>query len=509
MGKAGQSSGLMLSFAITRGGGDPVYRQVADEIGVAIRSGRLQPGARLPASRVLAQDLAVSRNTIIAAYDLLQSEGWIHSRTGAGAFVSTQPAAVAPPPPMEAVPLPRPDFSGRGGILTSLGRATGSGRPVPFVADVPAFDVFPLTTWSRLMAQSWRGVDPAMLGYADPAGHMPLREELARHLRANRFLRCEGRDVIMTSGTQQSLDLLARILLDPGDAVWIEDPGYVGARAALIAAGARLVPVPVDGEGLMVDAGARREPRPKLIFITPSRQYPLGVTMSMARRAELLAFAESCGAWVIEDDYDCEFRYSGVPLPAVQSMDRSGRVIYLGTFSKSLLPSFRLGFFVGPPGLTGAFANAKAVVDRHPPLLEQITLDTFMRSGRFAAHIRRMRQIYAERQACLVAALRRDLGHVLTVEPAETGVHLLAMLPEGGDDTGFCARAARRGISLRPLSLYYLDENPKHGIIFGFAALAPRMIEAGVRKIAGLGPAPAAPAPAPGTRGGAGSGPRA
>lgn len=478
-----QSGGLMLSVRIERGRG-AAYRQVADQIGAAIRDGRLLPGARLAASRVLAKELGVARNTIIAAYELLESEGWIHNRTGAGAYVSAQPIAVAAPPLTDTPPQSRPEFSGRGQILTSLTGVTGSGRPVPFVADVPAFDVFPLAAWSRLMAQSWRDVDPAMLGYADPAGHMPLREELARHLRANRFLRCEGRDVIMTSGTQQSLDLLARILLDPGDPVWIEDPGYIGARSALIAAGARLVPVPVDKEGLEVAAGILREPRPKLIFITPSRQYPLGVTMSMARRAELLDFAESCGAWVIEDDYDCEFRYSGVPLPAVQSMDRSGRVIYLGTFSKSLLPSFRLGFFVGAPELTEAFAKAKGVVDKHPPLLEQITLNAFMRSGRFAAHIRRMRQIYAERQDTLIAALHRDLRDVLTVEPAETGMHVLALLPEGQDDVGFCRQAARHGISLRPLSAYYLGPPPQHGIIFGFAALTPKLIEAGVRKMA-------------------------
>ncbi|AGT09869.1 MocR-like pyridoxine biosynthesis transcription factor PdxR [Paracoccus aminophilus] len=480
-----QSGGLLLSIRPDDGSGEPVYRQLAQQIRAAIRETRLARGTRLPASRILARELGLSRNTIVAAYELLESEGWIHSRIGAGAFVSNQPEDLAPPPPAAlAEPLPRPEFSDRGRMLTSLSHATGSGRPVPFVADVPAFDVFPLATWSRLMAQSWREVDPSMLGYADPAGYMPLRDELARHLRAHRFLRCEGRDVIMTSGTQQSLDLLARILLDPGDAVWIEDPGYVGARSALIAAGARLVPVPVDTEGLMVDEGARREPRPKLIFITPSRQYPLGITMSMARRAELLAFAESCGAWVIEDDYDCEFRYSGAALPAVQSMDRSGRVIYLGTFSKSLLPSFRLGFFTGPADLATAFANAKAVVDKHPPLLEQVTLNAFMRSGRFAAHIRRMRQVYAGRQSCLLESLRRDLGDVLTVEPAETGVHLLAMLRPGLDDVAFCERARASGIALRPLSLYYLSGAARQGVIFGFAALSPKVIEAGVRKLA-------------------------
>lgn len=478
--------GVLVSFRLDATARVPAYRQLADRIRDAIAGRRLDRGTRLPATRVLAAELGLSRNTVTAAYDLLAAEGWIHNRIGAGAFVASLPEQTPVPlPPLPETPFAPPAFSRRGEALTRVSHAAGSNRPVPFVADVPAFDVFPLAAWSRQMALSWRDVDPAMLGYADPAGYLPLRRELARHLRANRFLRCEAAQVIMTSGTQQSLDLLARILLDPGDTVWIEDPGYVGARVALIASGARLVPVPVDDEGLSVSAGAALAPAPKLIFITPSRQYPLGVTMSMARRAELLAYAESCGAWVVEDDYDCEFRYGGTPLPAVQSMDASGRVIYLGTFSKALLPSFRLGFFVAPPGLATAFGNAKAIIDKHPPLLEQITLEAFMQSGRFAAHIRRMRLIYAERQTCLIEALRRDLGAVLTVEPAETGVHLLAILQDGRDDVKFCAQAQAAGISLRPLSIYYLGPARKQGVIFGFAAIPPRQIQAGVRRLAG------------------------
>lgn len=481
--------GVLVSFCLDGGARTPAYRQLAERIRDAIADQRLDRGTRLPATRTLASELGLSRNTVTSAYDLLAAEGWIHNRIGAGAFVASppEPARFAEPPSSPKTPdVPPPVFSQRGRALTSISHAAGSNRPVPFVADVPAFDVFPLASWSRQMALSWREVDPAMLGYADPAGYLPLRRELARHLRANRFLRCTAQDVIMTSGTQQSLDLLARILLDPGDTVWIEDPGYVGARAALIAAGARLVPVPVDDQGLVVAVGRALAPAPKLIFITPSRQYPLGVTMTMARRAELLAFAESCGAWVIEDDYDCEFRYGGTPLPAVQSMDGSGRVIYLGTFSKALLPSFRLGYFVGPPELATAFANAKAIIDKHPPLLEQITLESFMQSGRFAAHIRRMRQIYGERQTCLIEALGRELGSVLTVEPAETGVHLLAVLQDGRDDVAFCAKARTAGIMLRPLSIYYIGPVKRQGVIFGFAAIPPRQIQAGVRRLAGV-----------------------
>lgn len=482
------ASGALISFQLDSAAKTPAYRQLYEALRRAIVSGRLAPGSRLPASRVFAQELSLSRNTVVAAYDLLASEGYLHSRVGAGAHVATVlPEELSAPQPPDALPAAdqgAPSFSARGQLLSSIFYASGSSRPVPFVADVPAFDVFPLAAWARQMAQSWQQVQPTMLGYADPAGYMPLREEIASHLRATRSLRCEGAEIIMTSGSQQSLDLLARMLLDPGDTVWIEDPGYFGARSALIAAGARLVAVPVDAEGIMVLEGAARAPAPKLIFITPSRQYPLGVTLGMARRAELLAYAESCGAWVIEDDYDCEFRYRGVPLPAVQSMDRSGRVIYLGTFSKSLLPSFRLGFFVAPPALAEAFAKAKGTIDRHPPLLEQVTLDAFMRSGQFAAHIRRMRRIYAERQEVLLTEARAQLAGFLRVEPADSGVHLVGLLPEGVDDLAFCAKAGAAGISLRPLSGYYLAEPPRQGVILGFAAIPPRMIKAGIARLA-------------------------
>jgi GntR family transcriptional regulator/MocR family aminotransferase len=309
---------------------------------------------------------------------------------------------------------------------------------------------------------------------------------IAEHLRAARFLHSTAREIIMTSGSQQSLDLLARVLLDQGDAVWIEDPGYVGARSAFIAAGARLVPVPVDADGLNVAQGAVLEPRPRLIFISPSRQYPLGMTMSMARRLELLEFAASCGAWVVEDDYDSEFRYRGAPLPAVQSIDRSGRVIYLGTFSKSLLPSFRLGFLAVPPALGGAFANAKGVIDRHPPLLEQMTLLAFMQSGQFAAHIRRMRQLYEERQRILISEIDKRLDGFLRVEAADSGVHLVGHLPAGVDDRAFCQAAEEAGIALRPLSMYYLTPPRRNGVILGFAAIPPKRIAWGMEKLAAV-----------------------
>jgi GntR family transcriptional regulator/MocR family aminotransferase len=484
------SFGSLIAFTLDATQAEPIYQQLYKQLRSAIITGRLAANTRLPASRVLASELKLSRNTVLAAFDLLNSEGYILTRTGDGAYVaSTLPEDRFLPrePVMRAAlgtPASHPALSARGRLLTDLSVTAGPQAPIPFVADIPAFDSFPLDSWARLMVQSWRQVQPAMLGYADPAGFEPLREMISHHLKAARFLQCSANEVIMTSGSQQSLDLLARVLLDQGDCVWIENPGYVGARSAFIAAGARLVAVPVDAQGLMVREGEALEPNPRLIFISPSRQYPLGMTMSMSRRLELLAFAEKSGAWVIEDDYDSEFRYRGTPLPAVQSIDRSSRVIYLGTFSKSLLPSFRLGFLVVPSSLGAAFSNAKSIIDRHPPLLEQMTLLAFMKSGQFAAHIRRMRQLYEERQNILIAEIDSKLNGFLRVEPAESGVHLVGHLPEGVDDLAFCQAAAAQGVSLRPLSLYYLAPPARQGIILGFAAIPPKRIAWGVEKLA-------------------------
>nr|WP_246344111.1 PLP-dependent aminotransferase family protein [Acidocella aromatica] len=484
------SFGSLIALTLDAAQPEPLYQQLYEQLRGAIVGSRLPGGTRLPASRVLAQELKLSRNTVTSAYELLSNEGYILTRVGDGAYVANilpedrllpRKSSKADGPPPAAS---HPSLSARGRLLTELSVTAGPAQPVPFVADLPAFDAFPLHAWARLMVQSWRQVQPDMLGYADPAGYEPLRELISQHLKATRFLDCVGQDVIMTSGSQQSLDLLARVLLDHGDSVWVEEPGYVGTRSALIAAGARLVPVPVDGQGLLVSAGEMLEPRPRLIFITPSRQYPLGMTMSMERRKELLAFAEKSGAWIVEDDYDSEFRYHGTPLPAVQSLDRTGRVIYLGTFSKSLLPSFRLGFLVVPGYLARAFGNAKSVIDRHPSLLEQMTLLGFMQSGQFAAHIRRMRQLYEERQQVLIQEIERKLGGFLQITQAESGMHLVAELPDGVDDVSFCQAAKSWGVSVQPLSAYYTAEPRRNGVILGFAAIPPKSIVRGVERLA-------------------------
>jgi GntR family transcriptional regulator/MocR family aminotransferase len=323
-----------------------------------------------------------------------------------------------------------------------------------------------------------------LLDYGDPLGFMPLREAIATYLREARAVRCEAGQVMVVSGSQHGLDLATRLLLDPGDRVWLEDPGYLGARGALMAAGARLVPVPVDGEGLEVARGIRVAPDARLAYVTPSHQYPLGVTMSLARRLALLEWARARRAWIVEDDYDSEYRYTGRPLASLQGLDRHGRVIYVGTFSKVLFPALRLGYVVVPPALVDAFAAARGLVDRHPPSVTQAVLAEFIAEGSFARHVRRMRMRYAEQQAALVEAARHKLDGVLEVSPAEAGMHLVGWLPSGADDRAASGTAQQVGVEAPALSTFRLRRSGRCGLLLGYAAWAPSELRAAVDTLA-------------------------
>jgi GntR family transcriptional regulator/MocR family aminotransferase len=297
-------------------------------------------------------------------------------------------------------------------------------------------------------------------------------------------VRCTADQVIVVSGSQQALDLAARVLLDPGDAVWVEDPGYRGARGALAAAGATLVPVPVDDEGLDVAAGIAQCPAARLACVTPSHQYPLGVTMSAARRLALLEWAAQADAWIVEDDYDSEYRYAGPPLTALQGLDTQGRVIYMGTFSKVLFPALRLGYVVVPPDLVDPFISARALSDRHPPTLEQAVLADFMADGHFARHIRRMRLLYAERQEVLVRTAARRLEGLLDVPPSPAGMHLLGWTPPGVPDHWAATQAATKGVETPPLSAYRLTPGGRAGLLLGYTALDAPTMRRGVDRLA-------------------------
>jgi len=467
----------------------PLYRQLYFGVRDAILSGRLSPGQRLPATRVLARDLDVSRNTVVTAFDQLFAEGYIEGRTGAGTFVS----ATLPEELLHARAVGLPQISAgrrrgpskRGAYLASVGGRAPS-RPRAFSPGLPELAAFPFDDWGRLLARRWRRPPREFLVGNDPAGYRPLREAISAHLGVARAVRCDADQIIVVSGSQQALDLTARVLIDPGDEVWMEEPGYPGMRGALLSSGAALVAVPVDGEGLSVASGRRRGPAARLACVSPSHQYPLGITMSLSRRLELLEWARTADAFILEDDYDSEYRYAGRPLSALQGLDEDGRVIYVGSLSKVMFPSLRMGFMVVPRDLIDAFRAVRMLVDTHPSSVAQAALADFIGEGHLGAHIRRMRALYAERQAVLVQAIDTALAAWLRVTPEDAGMHLLADLPAEADDVALSARARAASIEVPPLSAYYQEPSERRGFLFGYAGVAPREIETGVRQLAAV-----------------------
>ncbi|MEN3335584.1 MAG: GntR family transcriptional regulator / MocR family aminotransferase [Blastocatellia bacterium] len=470
---------------------EPLYRQLYEALRGAILAGQLKPGTRLQSTRELATELGVSRNTVMNAFEQLLAEGYLEGQVGSGTYVSR-----ALPDEMLFIgaALPRAaQVSRKGRALSERGAAlahtllTASRNvsPVrPFRPGTPALDAFPADLWSKLLARRWRNPPRELLGYGDAAGYRPLREAIAAYLGAARAVRCDAEQVIIVAGAQQALDLTARLLLNAGDAAWIEDPGYLGTRAAFLAAGARVVPVPIDDEGLDVQAGARSAPDARLVYVSPSHQYPLGVTMSLARRLALLEWARAAGAWIIEDDYDSEYRYARRPLAAMQGLDQDGRVIYLGTFSKVLFPSLRIGYVVAPADLVDAFVAARGVLSRFTPSIDQAVLADFIDEGHFTRHIRRMRTLYAERQNMLVEAARRELGGLLDLEPHDAGIHLVGWLRDGIDDRRAQEEAARQNVEAQALSAFSIKYHHRAGLMLGYAGYNEREIRVGVRRLA-------------------------
>jgi GntR family transcriptional regulator/MocR family aminotransferase len=479
----------LYAAALDRASPTPLFRQLYAHLKDTILAGALPPGAQLPPTRELCALLAVSRQTVLAAYDQLIAEGYLGAAVGSGTFVSASLSMARAAPAAAPAHLLRP-LSARGeAMAAAMGRVRPHEGPLrAFRASMPGLDLFPFDLWRRLEARRARhgGAD---LGYSDAAGHQPLRELLCAYLRSARGVACTPEQVVITSGSQQALYLLAQLLLGPGDGVWIESPGYQGACAPFAVAGARICTVPVDAQGMDVAYAAANFPDARMVFATPSHQLPLGVTMSLARRLELLRWATANKAWVIEDDYDSEYRYTGAPLASLQSLDRSGCVIYVGTFSKVLFPGLRLGYVVAPPALAEPLARAKAVVDRHSATMPQAVLADFMAGGHFARHIRRTRDAYAERRAALLAAIDARLAGELACGPSDAGLDLCVHFRRPLDEAGVVRRAAAAGIDVRPLSYY---ANPAAGpecavapgLLLGFSALAPADIDAGAALLA-------------------------
>ena len=441
-----------------------LQQQLYSGIRRAIVEGVVAPGTRLPSSRALAEDLGVSRMTAVLALDQLRAEGYLAVRRTSGTFVVKDlPDAVPGPRPAPPPDVPRhPPVSARAASVAAVPPAAlrAGVAPRPFRIGVPALDLFPVRTWSAIAGRRLRSVTATQLDYGATSGLRALREAIADHVSSARGTRCEARQVFVLAGAQGALELVADLLLDPGEPAWSEEPGYPGARKALLSAGARVIPVPVDAEGLDVDAGRRLAPAARLAIVTPSHQFPLGVPMSLARRTALLRWASEAGAWVVEDDYDSEFRHGSRPVPCVHGLDPDGRVVYIGSFSKTLFPSLRMGFAIVPADLQDTVFQMRRSTDHAPPTLDQATLAEFIADGHYDRHLRRMRVVYTERLEALEDAARRFCGGVLRVRQVSTGLHVVADL-EGADDTRVFAEAAARGVETMPLSSYYSGEGKR------------------------------------------------
>ncbi len=457
---------LGAELGLDRAGETPLHRQIFEGMRDAVLSGRVGAGERLPSSRALAAALGVGRNTAIAAFEQLAAEGYVVARAGAGTRVCDLPLAS----PHRGHVARSPTLSRRGRALCEPRDAGPDLGRVAFQPGLPDVSTFPYETWSRLLAREQRRARATQVGYDSDGGHPELRAGIARRLALVRGVHCEPAQVVIVAGAQAALDLVARVTLDPGDEAWIEEPGYLGARHALVAAGARLRPVPVDAEGLDVAAGARSWPRARLAYVTPSTQFPLGVTLGLERRLALLEWAEHARAWVVEDDYDSEYRYRGRPLTALYGLDDARRVIYVGSFSKVLFPGLRLGYVVAPPPLANALRAALRHTGHAAPMFVQAALARFVADGHLAAHIRRTRVMYAGRQRHFVAAVRAMLGTHLDLADSDAGMQVTCTLRRRADDEPIARRAAEHGIVAPALSRYYLGPRRGRGLFLGFAA---------------------------------------
>ncbi|WP_394841103.1 PLP-dependent aminotransferase family protein [Pendulispora brunnea] len=453
-----------LHLPIDRASGIPIYRQIYDGLRQAILDGVLRPRQKVPSTRALAEQLDVSRLPVLTAYEQLLHECYLEGRIGSGTFVSAALPDHMLRSPDAAYRHPRP-----------LPAARDYGGLGPFRTSLPALDQFPQALWARLVARHAHAMTRAQMAYGDPAGVVALRDAIAEHLRAARGVRCEAEQVLVVPGSQAALRVAAAVLLARGDGVAVEEPGYPGARAALTAGGARAIPVPVDEEGLRVSA-LRTRGRVRAAYVTPSHQYPLGTSMTAARRLELLDWASRQKAWILEDDYDSDYRYVSRPLGALQGMDAHARVIYIGSFSKVLFPALRIGYVVVPPALLPRFADARASLDLFSPTLYQLALAEFLREGHFARHVRRMRGVYLKRRDALLTGLARHCSGRLFVHNADAGLHVTVLLAAGMNDGDVVARMAARGLTATELSACYAGRTRRQGLLLGFGGSTERRL---------------------------------
>jgi GntR family transcriptional regulator / MocR family aminotransferase len=483
------SSGLAPIIQIDRRSREPLHRQVYNAYRTAIIHQALRPKERVPSTRTLADELGVSRIPVLNAYAQLLAEGYFEARVGAGTVVSsTLPEQVLLP--QSSVPrLPSRKVLRRMSVNPADLPSAQSvvrwlvGRRGAFSPGQPALDHFPFKIWSKLVARRCRDLSLASMHYGEPMGSRCLREVIASYLRTARGVRCEADHIMIVSGSQQALEISTRVLLERGTRVWMEEPGYRFARDVFHLNGCRIVPVPVDGEGLNVDAGIARCRSAAAALVTPSHQYPLGATMTASRRLQLLEWAHKSGSWIIEDDYDSEYRYEGMPISSLQGLDPGSQVVYIGTFSKVVFPSLRLGYVVIPPDLVERFISVRLTMDISPPNFLQLVLADFIQEGHFSRHIRRMRLLYRERRSALLQSLRDELDIPVTVVGEQAGLHVSVTLPQGFDDHQLSERAARDTLWLVPLSSSYIGRPSPQGFILGFSNVPAGEIPRGMKKL--------------------------
>jgi GntR family transcriptional regulator / MocR family aminotransferase len=482
-------------IAIDSRGKTPMYRQLYSWFRRAILDGKMRPGQRVPSTRALAGELKISRIPVLNAYEQLLAEGYFETFVGAGTCVArsipddaqrpqTEKAGKGSQP--EGKPGPRA-MSRRGNALARVPQQSWLDNLGAFRVSLPALDHFPIGAWSKLVARHARKPPKGIMAYAGPMGYLPFRETIAEYLGTVRGVRCDSSQILVTTGSQQALQLSAQVLVDPKDRVWMEEPGYPSARQAFMMAGAELIPVPVDDDGAniaeVISRGSRRGRDARAVYVTPSHQYPMGTTMSASRRMLLLNWAARSGGWIIEDDYDSEYRFGSRPIASLQGLDTDERVIYIGTFSKVMFPALRLGYMVIPKDLVSVFSVARDAADVFSSTLYQAVMNEFIRTGNFARHIRRMRVVYAKRRSALVDAIQNQMGDMLEVVGAEAGMHLLALLPRGINDVAVSRQAAQRGICAMPLSSCYSKPPARGGLILGYGGVNAPQIQDGIRRL--------------------------
>ncbi|MBT9315020.1 MocR-like pyridoxine biosynthesis transcription factor PdxR [Leptothoe spongobia] len=479
---------MELALVIDSSRSDPLHQQIYSQLRWAILSGRLQSGQRLPASRSLAKSLGLSRTTVTQGYDQLISEGYLQTRLGAGTYVCDQlPDSLLTAEPLDhqhqaAVEILLSDYGNR--VKQSPVRTAGGEFRISFRYGQPALDLFPVELWRKLLSKHCRKTYH-WLDYATAStGYQPLRQAVADYLQQARAVRCTPDQVLITNGSQQALSLITQLLVNPGDSVAIEEPGYRGARHIFKSNGAELLPIPLDRGGLVVDALINNNVKPRLVYVTPSHQFPTGALLSLPRRLALLQWAWKTGTLIVEDDYDSEYRYGGRPIPSLHGLDTHASVLYVGTFSKVMFPSIRLGYLVLPESLVEVFGQAKWLADRQPATLTQSALAEFIAAGHLERHIRKMRLCYESRRDTLVQALYKHFGQAVEILGDSAGLHVMAKLPLSLTDDEAVARAASIGVEICSAQAQYEMPHNTGEFVFGYTAINEEQIKSGIHLIA-------------------------